>query len=216
MVLQVRNHSVNEIPDMEVLLTSIPSFNEVRYIKLGSQGRWEKECLENGIARIGFKTEAPEVFRLCQEGNWTRLRELWLSWGHAEATATRYTNETKIFFEDMGERLWITFIGENLYWGTLEGPVHQNPDGDGSFRKVARGWKGRDTNGEPLTKDRLSGALIKLATYRGTSCDVDVSSYVIRRINGQALPEVQNAQDTVSALERSCINLMQLLTWQPV
>ncbi len=41
-----------------------------------------------------------------------------------------------------------------------------------------------------MTKDRLSGALTKLAAYRGTSCDVDVAQYVIRRINGQKSPDV--------------------------
>jgi hypothetical protein len=31
--------------------------------------------------------------------------------------ATRFTNETRLFFEDDGTTLWITFVGERLYWG---------------------------------------------------------------------------------------------------
>jgi hypothetical protein len=36
-------------------------------------------------------------------------------------------------------------------------------------------------------------ALTKLASYQGTSCDVDVVDYVIRRINGYQTPEVERA-----------------------
>ena len=39
--------------------------------------------------------------------------------------------------------------------------------------------------------DRLSGALTKLAAYRGTSCHVDVADYVVRRINGQKTSAVE-------------------------
>src|SRR6266498_2897791 len=90
--------------------------------------------------------------------------------------------------------LWITFIGERLYWGRVN---HTKPtrhaDAKGVWRPIRDGWRSTNLNGESLTKDRLSGALTKLAAYRGTSCDVDVSEYVVRRINGLKMPAVERA-----------------------
>jgi hypothetical protein len=84
----------------------------------------------------------------------------------------------------MAGHYWITFVGERLYWGFVTAsPPGRHPDGDGVWRTVAGGWRWTDIIGKELTKDRLSGALTKLAAYRGTTCRVDVSDYVIRRIN---------------------------------
>ncbi len=62
-----------------------------------------------------------------------------------------------------------------------------------------------------MTKDQLSGALTKLAAYRGTSCDVDASDYVIRRINGQKTPEVERALIASKEMKNAAIALMKLL-----
>jgi hypothetical protein len=66
-------------------------------------------------------------------------------------------------------------------------------------------------NGEALTKDNLSGALTKLAAYRGTSCDVDVSDYVVRRVNGHKTPEVERAIGARKELVAAALDLMKLL-----
>jgi hypothetical protein len=46
----------------------------VRYIKLGEGGKWEKECLENGIIRFGFGSAEAERFPLCLEHRWDRFQ----------------------------------------------------------------------------------------------------------------------------------------------
>jgi hypothetical protein len=79
------------------------------------------------------------------------------------------------------------------------------------WRKIVGGWCTSDPNGEELTKDRLSGALTKLAAYRGTSCDVDVADYVIRRIDGRKIPEVERAVATLEKMRVSVLELMKLL-----
>jgi hypothetical protein len=76
---------------------------------------------------------------------------------------------------------------------------------------VDGGWKSTDRHGEELTKDRLSGALTKLAAYRGTSCKVDVAPYAIRRINGEKTPEVEQALAAVEKTRASVRQLMSLL-----
>jgi len=186
----------------------------VRYIKLGEGGSWEKECLEKGIVRIGFGSAQSERFELCQSGRWNDLSESFIAEGKVKGTATRFTNELRLFFEDEGSMLWITFMGERLYWGMVD---HAKPalhaDANGVWRPIRDGWQCTDLNEEELTKDRLSGALTKLTAYRGTSCnvDVDVSDYVIRRINGEKTPEVERALAASKEMKVSALDLMRLL-----
>jgi hypothetical protein len=47
------------------------------------------------------------------------LIQSFLASGKTRGTATRFTNETRRFFDDDGKILWITFVGERLYWGLL-------------------------------------------------------------------------------------------------
>lgn len=160
----------------------------VRYIKLGRNGRWEAECREKGIIRFGFGSSTEERFPLCCAARWEELKKTFVEEGKDKGTATRFTNESKFFFEDDGSTLWVTFIGVELCWGFLTpDPPERHDDGDGVWRVVEGGWKSSDVRGEPLTKDKLAGSLTKLASYRGTSCRVDAAEYVINRINGKKL-----------------------------
>lgn len=186
--------------------------SDVRYIKLGGAGRWEKECLEKGIIRIGFGSQQSERFKLCQSGRWNDLVKSFIAEGKDKGTATRFTKEVRLFFEDDGSMLWISFMGERLYWGMVNrAKPDQHADGKGVWRPIRDDWRCTDLNGELLTKDRLSGALTKLAAYRGTSCKVDVSDYVIRRINGQKTPQVERALNASKQMKNSVIELMKLL-----
>ena len=160
----------------------------VRYIKLGRHGSWEKECLETGIIRLGFGTEQPHRFRFGQSGDWDKLKKSFLDEKNALKEAARFTREVRLFFEDDGSTLWITFHGEQLFWAFLDpkNPPKKHRDGVGVWRNVAGSWKTDDLNGKPLRKNTLSASLTKLAGYPGTSCDVRAADYVTRRINGYA------------------------------
>jgi hypothetical protein len=185
---------------------------QVRYIKLGERGKWERECRGNGIIRFGFDNYTDERFSLSCAGKWKELAAHFVAQGRSKGTATRFTNETRIFFEDDGSTLWITFMGEELLWGFLaHGQPVRHADGDGTFRRIDGGWRSTDLLGGRLTKERLSGALAKLAMYRGTSCRVDVFDYAIRRIRGEKTPEVERALVSMQAMKRSVVDLMQKL-----
>ena len=203
--------SLMQIPKTKKV-TALIRPNRVRYIKLGEAGSWEKECLADGIIRFGFGSSTKERFPLCHSGRWDDLTKSFRAEGKTKGTATRFTNETRLFFEDDGSMLWITFMGECLCWGFLKPSApERHAGGHGVWRAVVGGWHSTDLNGEPLTKDRLSGALTKLAGYRGTSCDVDVADYVVRRINGQKTPEVERAVTAMEEMKASVLNLMKLL-----
>jgi hypothetical protein len=193
-------------------LAAFPLDTRVRYIKLGEGGVWEKECLEKGIIRFGFGSSNAERFPICMERRWDDLTKSFVAEGKNRGTATRFTNETRLFFEDDGSTLWIIFVGERLCWGLLESSApERHADGDGVWRAVASGWRWTDRNGESLTKDRLSGDLTKIAAYQGTSCNVDVAEYLIRRINGQKAPEVERAIVAAKEMKSSVLELMKLL-----
>jgi len=185
---------------------------QVRYIKLGAGGEWEKECLERGTIRFGFGSANAERFPLCRASRWNALTESFLEEGKDKGTASRFTKEIRLFFEDSGSILWVTFVGERLYWGRLDGtPAVPHSDRRGVYRAISGGWRCTDRHGEELTKDRLSGALTKLAAYRGTSCKVDVAEYAVRRINGEKTPEVELALARLKQLHGSVRELMKLL-----
>ena len=69
------------------------------YIKLGRSGIWEKECLENGILRFGYK-ETP--FDAAVSGYWETVRKVWLDARKDEGTATRDVIQIRHFFESNG------------------------------------------------------------------------------------------------------------------
>ena len=187
----------------------------VRYIKLGEAGCWERECIERGTVRIGFGSGQPDRFALCQAGQWAEIAHSFTAEGCNNRTAKRFANELRLFFEDNGSTLWITFVGETLYWGvTATDSPEPHADGESVWRPIRDGWQSTDLHGERLTKDRLSGALTKLAAYRGTSCTVDVRDYVIRRINGQKMPEVERALAAVQEMKTCLLGLMRLLTFR--
>ena len=185
--------------------------SRVRYIKLGKGGDWEEKCLAQGIIRFGFGTEKPERFELCSSGSWDKLKESLIKDG--EKKAKQITNETQRFFEDDGKTLWITFHGGCLWWCFLDSTRSPEPhaDGHGVSRKVASAWRSTDINGEPLTNDCLSGALTKLAAYRGTSCNVDKAKYVVGRINGERMQEVQEAEEALKKMKDCALKLIKML-----
>jgi len=183
-----------------------------RYIKLGEGGGWEKECISTGVIRIGFGSAKKPLFDLCRAGRWPDVAASFVAEGRSKGTATRFANELRLFFEDDGSTLWITFAGERLFWGVVTvSPAEQSSDGHGVWRTIQEGWRCTDVNGEALTKDVLSGALTKLAAYRGTSCDVDAADYVVRRINGQKTPAVERAIAASNQMKASALELMRLL-----
>lgn len=184
----------------------------VRYIKLGRKGAWESYCIDNGTILFGFDTGRPERFQLCISRQWSELATSFEKGGKSRGTSTNITNQAKAFFEDDDSTLWLTFFGEKLYWGFMsKSPPQPHDDKRSVLRSMRDGWKCSDLCGDELSTDRLSGALTKLRSYRGTSCEVDVKDYAIRRINGKKLPEVENASECLARLRRSVSHLLKLL-----
>lgn len=183
----------------------------VRYIKLGEGGAWEKECIDQGLLQFGTDSGNPETLQWAAEGRWSELAASWRA-VKSQGTATRFTNETRFYFEAGPEDLWITFVGERFYWGFLEPglPIPMQPDLS-SVRKVSGGWRCVDHDGKPLLKSNLPGSITSLAAYRGTSCSVKAAAHVVRRINAELSEEVKRAETMRSELIHSLVPLIQRL-----
>jgi hypothetical protein len=179
---------LEEINGMTTLTKPAIAATHVRYIKLGAGGGWEKECIASGRIRIGFHTERPDRFGRCQAGQWDTVAASYIAEGKGKAEATNFTNQLQWFFEDDGTTLWVTFVDEHLYWGFVaSGQWQQSPDGAGVYKTMRDGWQCTDLVGGQLTTDGLPKTLTTLMQFRGTSCKVHQSDYVIRRINGDTI-----------------------------
>lgn len=181
------------------------------YIKLGRSGSWEKECLEQGILRFGYK-ETP--FDAAAAGDWETVRKFWVKARHDNGTATRDLIQIRHFFEATADIIWITFSGGFLWWCFAEPGVRPHPDGKGSYRKTADGWHNTDINGVTLSSEKLSGNLLKVQGFQGTICEIKEFEYLKRKLNGQLLPEVEDAAQAENQMVQKIIPLMRLLTWQ--
>ena len=183
----------------------------VRYIKLGEGGAWEKDCVEQGLLRFGFESGHPVTLAWAQEGRWDDLNASWRA-AKSAGTATRFTNETRLFFDAGPNDLWITFVGERFYWGFLEdgAPVAVGKD-ESTTRRVKDGWRCVDRKGKDLLKSNLPGSITNLAAYRGTSCSVKAADHVVRRINAELSEEVKLAEVQRAALIEALVPLVRRL-----
>jgi hypothetical protein len=186
---------------------------DVRYVKLGEGGDWEDDCFARGVLRIGFGSDLDRGFALCQAKDWDGFAAMWRDQGRTPSVATRFANETRLFAEDDGSTLWITFSGQRLLWGMLEpeGRMTRMYDGDSTYRPVLGGWRDHDIRGFPLIKGNLAGDLVSLAAYRGTSCRVPRPDYVIRKVNGHRAAEVEAAAAALVVMQAATLAVIRSL-----
>lgn len=184
---------------------------DVRYIKLGSGGSWEHDCIESSkpTIRLGFVNPYHED---CVKGKWDRVHRHWSKYT-TKNKATENTNQIKDFYTLDESTLWVTFYKRRLYWCFARKEIAVLPSGD-RVRRVKGQWKSKSVTGEDLLIDRLSGQLTKMQGFRGTICGVGEWEYLIRRINAQKMPEVEAAEESVKNLLQALIPLVQRLGWK--
>jgi hypothetical protein len=190
----------NPTPVQPALATD--AIHAVRYIKLGEKGGWTDECIQRSIIRISFESEDPTVFDLCINGKWNEVLAHWHGLAPQAGTAALYTNQLQAFYTDSGTTLWFTIHNYRLWWTLIDPSAPPERDDKSSFRRCS-GWSSVDAKGEALRKDTLAGFITSKELFRGTSCAVegDERRYLLLRINGQKLPEVEDTGKMLVALE---------------
>lgn len=197
--------------------------SKIRFIKLGESGEYEKDCLINNTIRIGYSTgdldKDEEIHQQCLKGNWKPCEDFWFekakSAKKASNSATDRIRQIKEFYNGDEKCLWITFYGRKLYWAFCDSTVHLDED-QTRWRKVKSNggkWSCLDRKGNELTIDNLDGRVTKVQGYRGTICGVEMEDYLIRRINGEVIEEITEAENAYNTLINSVEKLIKGLWW---
>lgn len=190
--------------------TFLNSHDQFRYIKLGSgSSSNDRECINRGVAYIGFGTDDSALFDFACKGEWDNFRSLTYERddsGSKQARKQRATsaaNQVKAFFEADERTLWVTFYGGKLYYGSI--PKNSYPVVDTGLRGCTRAlkdaWRDTDANGSLLKIENLSGNLTKVRGFQGTSCNLreDQVAYLQTRLSGR-VPDYITQIDTAREL----------------
>ena len=184
---------------------------QIRYIKLGRKGEWEKSCIEEtNTIRLGY--HSPHHID-CLNGNWDAVRDYWLQHRKGDkGAATRDVNQIRDFYELKSSDIWITFHKRKMYWCHVSEEVTKLDDGSRT-RDVIGSWHCNDKNGEPLTIENIDGRITKVQGFRGTICAVSMPAYLVRKINGDIQPDVEDAKSSLAELRRNVATLVEGLWW---
>ena len=183
---------------------------KVRFIKLGFSGDWEHSCIEGNTIRLGYESGQHND---CLNGNWDVVRQYWLSARNDQGAATRDTNQIRDFYELKESDVWITFYKRKLYWCHAAREVIELEGDKTRIRNVIGCWSSTDINGEPLRIENLDGRVTKVQGYRGTICSVELQEYLVRKINGLTITEVENAKTSLQKLKSDVEDLIKGLFW---
>jgi hypothetical protein len=186
---------------------------QVRYIKLGRRGRWEKTSLERGELQFGHGEISHE---LALTGDRAKIKEALIKAGKSSQAATDDTREVLDFYELGPDCLWATFARDHLWWTFAEPEITWLGPGEGHgerVRKCIGGWRNTDVNGVPLRIDTLSTRLTKVASYRRTICAIEAEDYLMRRINGVIEPLVAKGNRARDALLDVLGEAIKALDW---
>lgn len=179
------------------------------FIKLGSKGAWESECLlMEDCLKLGYEN-VPHDY--CVRGDWKAVARHYLEKERVKkGVATFHTNQIRYFYEESESVLWFTFHNQCLWWCLSEPKIKAWPDGTRT-RPVIGKWSSCDTNGNKLLLDNLSGALLKIQGFRGTICLSDQVEYLLNKINGHEPLDVRQTREATARLEQSVEVLVKKL-----
>ncbi len=161
------------------------------FIKLGEGGKFEKECIEKNVLKIGYNDADHD---LCLQGKWQKIKDYYVNKrGLQNGVATFHVNQIKYFYEEDEGVLWITFYNNKLYWCFSENKIFLQNDKT-KIRKIIGKWSCKDLKGKILFLDNISGRLSKVQGFRGTICSAPDDDYLIKKIKGEQLIEIKEAE----------------------
>src|SRR2546423_14822988 len=89
-------------------------FRQAYFVKLGNKGCWEKECIEEHIARIGWgQVPLQEII----DESWNEIEQRIRAVTRDKGAGTRDLQELQRFCRATPGDLWITFHSSRLWWG---------------------------------------------------------------------------------------------------
>jgi hypothetical protein len=181
----------------------------VRYIKLGQNGKWATDALEEGIIPFGYSAVDHHA---CLAGEWDQIGDQLVAMGRTATGVSQGLRELKDFYDLPDDTLWVTMADGHFWWAFAEGPAvvvePGNPDKPARYRRTRAGWSKTSLAGEPLTVHSLSSALTRTAGYQMTICAIEHADYLLRRIRDERDP--LHAQATALKVEMREIGLRMI------
>ena len=185
------------------------SAQNVYFIKLGEESAWEDDCIQNGTLRFGY-SETPHEAALA--GDWESVKSIWKGLRTTSGAASNDTRQIQIFYEATENDIFITFSKGRMFWCKVaNSPPELLSDGT-RRRKTLNGWHDKTANGTQLTKERLSGDLIKVQMYQGTICEVKARDYLLKKLNDQISTKIIETEKAMAALCTAVSELPKVLT----
>ena len=187
---------------------------DARYIKLGKRGSYEDACLDKGIVRLGFCDISHEA---ALNDDTEKMKTHAAVRHSSPSKRTDIVRQVSDFYQLGDDILWITFVNGRLYWCFVEEGVEwvETPPDCAEkpyrIRRCKTAWRDSDINGAPLYVSELSGKFTKVASYQSSICRVKEFEYLVRKINGQEIPEVAEARNLKPQILNTIIALMRLL-----
>lgn len=187
-------------------------FTNAYYIKLGRGGAWEKDSIESGKLRLGWREQSIEDINA---GLWdhieSQLREK--DGGKRVPATTSDLNALKILAFSTLEDIWITFHEARLWWTRLEpGAIEQ--DAISKFRRAAVPWRDHAADGRPLWMSTLPGKISQLQGFRATVCRVGSGDILRRILSGVRSPLAIAIRDHRELLEQDMTKAIKDLHWK--
>lgn len=182
------------------------SAQKALFIKLGERGIWERDCIQNGLLRLGYNQLPHDQ---CISSRWDDVRRAFPE-GADQGSVSRHINQVRHFYEEPSTTLWITFYSDRLWWCFSNPTVTQLPD-QSKTRPVIGHWQDKDINGSPLIKGKISGKLLAVQGFQGTICTVKELKYLLHKINGTVEKHVSEAESAIEALESALIPIIKNL-----
>ena len=187
----------------------------IRYIKLGENGKWASQALQQGIIPFGYRLID---HRSCVVGNWDEVRRQLIGMGRTAQGASQGLREIKEFYGLPKDTLWLTAADGHFWWAFADGPVIE-VEGDNSneparYRRTRAGWSNKSLTGKPLTARSLSSALTRTANYQMTICPVKHADYLLRRIREERNPLHIQATELKAKLRETGLRMIQQLDWR--
>jgi hypothetical protein len=187
-------------------------FTTAFYIKLGRGGEWERDSIENGRLRIGWRRYSIDDIN---GGRWGRIRTQLRREhrGKPVGVATMDFNALKTITESSLHDLWITFHEAKLWWTYLAaGPVEE--DGVSKFRRTAIPWCDQAIDGRLLAASTLPGKVAQIQGFRATVCRVRCAELLRRTLNGVRSPLATAIQEQRHTLSQRLGEAIKELHWK--
>lgn len=186
-------------------------FNRAYYIKLGSGGAWENDCIQNGLIRFGWPGQSVQDMN---DGRWDRIESQLRSYhGSSKGTATADINRLRALVSSSDQDVWLTFHQGKLWWARVaKGPVEE--DGISRFRRTKAPWSDCSAKGATFFATEIPGQLSQLQGYRATLCSVRYGDVLRRLLNDEVSPEALALQHNLRELEASIAQAIRSLHWK--